>query len=124
MNTKNTGRPVAKRKITQSYRLYKLLHAKKQVSIRQIANTLGVDPLVASSYVAALRQVYGARVVYNYANKDYTLLNKVAVPPQGIAGQHLKQLMAQKHKLQKSSERHRRARPTTRSTHRESRASA
>lgn len=107
----HSARSKPSRKITQSYRLYKLLHSKKQVNIGQIARVLGVDPMVASSYVAALRQVYGARVIYNHSNKDYTLLNKVKVPPAGIAGQHLKKLMAQKHKLMKGAERprHRRA---------------
>lgn len=72
--------------VTQSYRLYQLLSRKGAANSQELAKAIGRPPHQTSVYIAELTRVYGAKIVYDTASRNYVLQNKVDVPPQGVAG--------------------------------------
>ncbi len=85
MNTVKTHSP--KGRVTQSYKLYRLLNRKSRSATReQIASTLNLKPAYVGSYLSEFKRVYGARVKYDNIKERYFLKNQVTVPKTGLAG--------------------------------------
>jgi len=74
------------KRMTQSYRLYRLLARKKAVTTEEIAKAIRRPTTQASGYVAELARVYGARIIYDTRSHRYVLRNRVRVPIKGVQG--------------------------------------